>query len=259
MVYGLLVQELSRNDLLDDILLNFLAKLLRCDVLGVLSRDNDSVNALGDNGTVVVLIFDSDLGLGIGSEPWQGAVTASSRHGGVELVGEQQSQREELRGLVSGISEHDALITGTKLLESLLVVQTLGDIGRLLLNGNQEVQSLVVKPLGGVVVTDILDSITNDLLVVELGLGSDLTKDHNHTGLGGSLTSDLGQRILGQASIEDSIGDLISDLVGVAFTNGLGGEEEAALVVVGAVCSVDAVGRHDDWCDLGGGRKRRES
>lgn len=258
MVHGVVVQELSRNDLLDDLLLDFLAELLGGDVLGVLSRDNNSVNALGDDGTVVVLILDGDLGLGVGSEPWQRAVTTSSRHGGVKLVGEQQSQGEELRGLVGGIAEHNTLVTGAELLKGLLIVQTLGDIGRLLLNGNQKVESLVVEPLGRVVVTDILDGIANDLLVIELGLGGDFTEDHDHTGLGSGLTSDLGQRVLSQASIEDSIGDLISDLVGVTLTDGLGGEEEAALVVVGAVCSVDAVGGHYDWCDLSGGRKRRE-
>lgn len=246
-VDGLVVKEVGRNDLLDDLLLDLLAKLLGGDGLSVLSRDNHGIDALGDDGTVVVLILDSDLGLGVGSEPWERAVTAGSGHGSVELVRKEQSQGEELRGLVGSITEHNTLVTGAELLKSLLVVETLGDIGRLLLNGDQQVESLVVKALGGVIVANVLDSVTDDLLVVELGLGGDLTEDHDHTGLGGSLASDLGQRVLSQAGIEDSIGDLISDLVRVTLTDGLGGEEETALVVVGAVCSVDSVGRHCAW------------
>ncbi len=53
-------------------------------------------------------------------------------------------------------------------------------------------------------------------------LGGDFTKDHDHTGLGGSLTSNLGERVLSQAGIEDGIGDLISDLVWVTLTDRLG-------------------------------------
>lgn len=97
-------------------------------------------------------------------------------------------QWEEFRGLVSGVSEHDTLITGTKLLKSLLVVKTLSDIRRLLLNGDEDVAGLVIETLGGIIVTNVLDSTTDDLLVIELRLGGDLSENHDHTGLGGSLT-----------------------------------------------------------------------
>lgn len=246
-VDGLVIKQVGGDDLLDDLLFDLLAEQLSGDVLGVLGGDNDGVDALGDNGTVVVLVLDGDLGLGIRAEPRQGAVTAGSGHGGVEPVGEEEGQGKELGGLVGGIAEHDTLVTGTKLLKSLLVVQTLGDIGRLLLNGDQQVEGLVVEALGRVIVADALDGVTDDLLVVELGLGGDLTKDHDHTSLGSGLASNLGQRVLGQAGIEDGIGNLISNLVGVTLTDRLGGEQEATLVVVRAVCSVDAVGRHCEW------------
>jgi len=231
-VDGVVTEVLGGDDLLDDLLLNLLSELLGGDIRRVLSRYNDSVDTLRDNGTVVVLVLDGDLGLGVGSEPGERTVAASSGHGSVELMGEEESEGEELRGLVSGIAEHDTLVTGTKLLKSLLVVETLGDIRGLLLNGDEQVAGLVVKALGGVIVTDVLDGVTDNLLVVELGLGGDLTEDHDHTGLGGSLASNLGEGVLPEAGIEDSVGNLISDLVGVALTDGLRSEEERALVVV---------------------------
>jgi hypothetical protein len=221
-VDGLVAEVLGGDDLLDDLLLDLLAELLSGDIGRVLSRDNNGVDALRDNGTVVVLVLNGDLGLGVGSEPGQRTVAASSGHGSVQLVGEEESEGEELGCLVSGITEHDTLVTSTELLESLLVVKTLSDIGRLLLNGDEQVAGLVVKTLGRVIIADVLDGVTDDLLVVELGLGGDLTEDHDHTGLGGSLASNLGEGILPKASIEDSVGNLISDLVGVALTDGLG-------------------------------------
>lgn len=221
-VDGLVVEVLGRDDLLDDLLLNLLAELLSGDILGVLGRDDDGVDALGNNSAVVVAVLNGNLGLGVGSEPGEGAVAAGSGHGSVELVGEEESEGEELRGLVGGIAKHDTLVTGTELLEGLLVVETLRDIGRLLLNGDEQVAGLVVETLGGVIVADVLDGFTDDLLVVEVGLGGDFTEDHDHAGLGGSLASNLGEGVLGEAGIEDGIRNLISDLVGVTLTDGLG-------------------------------------
>lgn len=109
-------------------------------------------------------------------------------------------------------------------------------------------------PLLGRGVSDLLDGVTNDLLVVDSGGGGDLTEDytqgnphraeqaktrsaarrylthmqwiaaetarltHDHTGLGSGLTGDLGVGVLSQTSIEDGVRDLVTDLVGVTLT-----------------------------------------
>lgn len=221
-VNGLVIEVLGGDDLLDDLLLDLLTELLGGDIGRVLGRDDDGVDTLGDDGTVIVAVLDGDLGLGVGSEPGERAVTAGSGHGRVELVGEHESEGEELRGLISGITEHDTLVTGTELLESLVVVETLSDIGRLLLNGDEQVAGLVIETLRRIIVTNVLDGITDNLLVVELGIGGDLAKDHDHTSLGGSLASNLGEGVLSEAGIEDGIRNLISDLVRVTLTDGLG-------------------------------------
>src|SRR5690606_11039971 len=67
-----------------------------------------------------------------------------------------------------------------------------------------------------------LDGVSHHLLVVELRLGGDFTEDHNHTGLGGGLTSDLGKGILAQAGIKNGVGDLVCNLVRVTLAYGLG-------------------------------------
>lgn len=43
-------------------------------------------------------------------------------------------------------------------------------------------------------------------------LGGDLSENHDHTSLGGSLASNLGGRVLSQAGIEDSVGNLIATI-----------------------------------------------
>jgi len=220
-VDSILIEVLGWDDLLDDLLLDLLAQFLSGDGLGVLGRDDDGVDSERDDSSVVMLVLDGDLGLGIGSQPWDAAVTTGSAHLSVKLVCQLKGQWEELWGLIGGITEHDTLVTGTELLKSLVVVKTLSDIGGLLLDGDKDVASLVVEALGRVIVTDVLDGTTDDLLVVDLGLGCDLTENHDHTSLGCGLASNLGERVLSQAGIEDGIGDLISDLVWVTLTDRL--------------------------------------
>lgn len=232
MVDGVVVNVLGGDGCLDDLLKNLLAEVLSGDVGRVLGRNDDGVDTNGDNSAVVVLVLDGDLSLGVGAEPGESAIATGGGHGSVELVSELESEREELRGLVGGITEHDTLVTSTELLKSLLVVQTLGNIGGLLLNGDEQVEGLVVETLIRVIVTNVLDGVADNLLVVELGLGGDLTENHDHTSLGGGLASDLGKGVLSQAGIEDSIRDLISDLVGVTLTDGLGLYD--ALVISGS-------------------------
>lgn len=193
------------DGLLDDLLKNLLPQLLGGDVLRVLGRHDNSVNTLGDDSAVVVLILNGDLSLGIRSEPWKRAVAASSRHIGVQLVGENDGQGKELRSLVGGIPKHNTLVTGTELLESLFVVETLSNIFRLLLNGNQDVTGFVIEALVGIIISDFLDSTTDNLLVVKSGAGGNFAKDHHHASLGSSLAGDLGEGVLSQAGIKDSV------------------------------------------------------
>jgi hypothetical protein len=180
-VDGLLIEVLGWDGGLDDLLEDFLTELLGGDVLRVLGRDDDSLDLLWDDSTTIVLVLNGDLGLGVWAQPWKGTITAGLGHVGVELMGEEEGQWEEFWGLIGGISEHDTLVTSSKLLKRLLVMKTLGDIWGLLLDSDQDIAGLVVEALSGVIITDILDGVTDDLLVVEAGLGGDFTENHDHT------------------------------------------------------------------------------
>jgi hypothetical protein len=225
-VDGLIVQVFGWDDLLDDLLLDLLAELLSGDVLAVLRADDDGVDTERNNCTAVMLVLDGNLCLGVGSQPWETSRVTGLFHGRVKLVGKKDGEGKHFGGLVGGIAEHDALITGTQVLESLVVVETLSDIGRLLLNGDQDVAGLVVEALVRVVVTNVLDGATDNGLVVETGFCGDLAKDHDHARLGGGLACDLGEWIFAQAGVEDGIGDLVT--VVAMSIRGLAGLETGA-------------------------------
>ena len=132
-------------------------------------------------------------------------------------------QGHELRGLISGIAEHDTLVTSTDLFEGLgsHAMDTLADIRGLLLKVDEDLALVSVKTdvIGDE--TDVADSVTDDLLVVNLGESGDLSENHHHVGLGGSLASDLGLGVLLEASVEDGIRHLISELIRVTLIHRL--------------------------------------
>jgi hypothetical protein len=206
------VQVLFGDNNLNDVLHEVAGDLLVSDILGVLARDNNSVATDGYRDTVDQVVFASDLGLGIGADPVAGSVLADLADLGSELSGQHVSQRHQSLGLVSGVSKHDSLVTSTEIFH-LGGIDGLGNIGGLFLDGNNDVACLVVKTLGWVIVTDILDGITDNLFVVDSGSGGDFSENHDHTGLAASLASNTGGFISSEASIQDSIRNLIGKLI----------------------------------------------
>lgn len=170
-VDGLVREVLGGDHFPYNLLQDFFSEKLRGYGLGMLRTDNDGVDSEGDDSTVVVLVLNGDLSLGIRSEPWERTVASGGRHFSIQLVCELEGEGEQLWGLVGSVTKHYTLVTGTELLQFFIVVETLGNICGLLFNGNQDVASFVIKALCRIIVTNVLDGTTDDLLVVESGLG----------------------------------------------------------------------------------------
>ncbi|KAH3660058.1 hypothetical protein OGAPHI_007263 [Ogataea philodendri] len=194
-VDGLIVQQVGWNHLLHNVFLDFGSKVSSRDLVSMLGRNDNSVDSQRHNSTAIVLVLDGDLGLSVRSEPWKSTGSSGISKSGVQFVGQQDGQWQLLIGLVGGVTEHDTLVTGTQLLQCLLVMQTLGNVWRLLLDSNKNITCFVVETLARVVVSNVLDSVSDDLLVVQSGLGGDFTKDHNHTSLGSGFTGHLRKRV----------------------------------------------------------------
>jgi hypothetical protein len=157
-----LIKEIGRDDCLNNLLFDLLAEVLSRDRFGMLGRNDNSVNTEGDHRTAILLVLDSDLGLRIRSEPREGTSAAGNGQRLVQLVSKHDGQGHVLLGLIGGVTEHDTLITSTHGLEG-PVLKALGNIGRLLLNGNKNVAGLVIKALLRVVVANFLDRLADDL------------------------------------------------------------------------------------------------
>src|SRR5450432_2293460 len=97
------------------------------------------------------------------------------------------------------------------------VVDALGDVVALLVVGDQHSAALVVDAVLGVVVADALDGVARDLDVVDVGVGRDLAGEHHQAGVAERLGGDTRARVLPEDRIEDGVGYLVGDLVGVAF------------------------------------------
>ena len=164
MIDSMLIEKVGGYDLLDDLFEDLLSQVFGSNVVRMLSGNDDGVDSEGDNRTTVTLVLDRHLGLGVWSEPGKVGSPGDSQSL-VEFVGENDGKRHQFRGFGSGVSKHETLITSTEVLEGTLI-ETLSDIRRLLLNGDEDVAGLVVKTLLGVVVSDVLDGVSDDLLVV---------------------------------------------------------------------------------------------
>jgi len=105
-------------------------------------------------------------------------------------------------------------------------VHALGDVGRLLVIGDQHRATLVVDAVVGVVVADATDRVASDLDVIDVGARGDFSRQHDQAGVAEGFGGDAGIRILLEQGVEDGVGDLVGDLVGVAFGDGFGSKEK---------------------------------
>ena len=77
-----------------------------------------------------------------------------------------------------------------------------------------------------VVVADTPDGVANRPLDIELRVSRDLADDHAQAFGDGGLAGHPSVGVLRQHAVEDRIRHLVTDLVGVAFGDGLRGEEK---------------------------------
>ena len=94
-----------------------------------------------------VLVDHADLGLAVGAQVGQHADPADLGQALGQAVRQPDGQRHEVGRLVAGVAEHHPLVAGTLGVELVLaarcrsrtskaVVDTLGDVGRLLVEGD---------------------------------------------------------------------------------------------------------------------------
>ncbi len=132
-------------------------------------------------------------------------------------------ERHQLGRLRAGKAEHEPLVAGAA------GVDALADVARLFVDRRQDRAGLVVEAELRARVADVLDGLTDDLLVVDGTVGGDLAGDHGESGRDERLAGDARHRILRQDGVEDAVGNLVGDLVGMTFGDGFRCEQMAAV------------------------------
>lgn len=84
----------------------------------------------------------------------------------------------EVGSLVAGIANHESLVSGSDLLVLFVLVDTLCDFWRLLVDGDDDSCSFIIHADFVGVVSDLLNGLSGDLLEVDLAGGADLSENH---------------------------------------------------------------------------------
>ena len=82
----------------------------------------------------------------------------------------------------------------------------------------------MIKSIHCIVIADLTNGFACDSGNVDVPGRAHLSGDNNETSCCKTFTSDVCVGILAKCIVEDGIGDLITELVGVTFRNGFRGE-----------------------------------
>ena len=170
---------------------------------------------------VVVAVLYGVLGFGIraeiGHQLW--LLTAYPGQFYQGYVCERKRQRHVLLGVVAGVAEHHALVSGPLLLLD-FVDDPPVDVGRLLVQGREYAAGLGVEHIVGLGVADaVYDSAGHVLYVHVCVLRADLAADDDEPGADKGLAGNLGLGILTQEVIENSVRYLVGHFVRMALRN----------------------------------------
>ena len=151
-----------------------------------------------------------------------------------EAVREHDRSRHELRGLVAGVAEHDALVAGA-LLGVLFTfgffrVHALGDVRGLRGQVVVDEQLVGVEDVVTIHVTDAADGVADDFLDVDHGTDrlvadfrdGDFAADDDDVALHEGFASNAALWVDGQAGVENGVRNGIGNFVGMAFADGFG-------------------------------------
>ena len=133
-----------------------------------------------------------------------------------------------LLSLIGSITELKSLVTGTDGIQFVLVhivlfllksfVNTHSDICGLFVKSCDNCTGICIKTIISIVISDLTDRITNNLLDINISLGCNLTHNKYKTCCSSSLACNTAHRILLHHSVKDGIRNRVADFVRMSFS-----------------------------------------
>ena len=108
-ILGILGQQILRQHPLDDLLDAEFLDLRVLHIRRVLGGNDD----VDDAGRLAIDVFDGDLGLRVGAEPFHLARLADAGQLAAKPVREHDRRGHQLGSFIAGVTEHDALVART--------------------------------------------------------------------------------------------------------------------------------------------------
>ena len=164
------------------------------------------------------IVFDCNLGFSIRTKEGKRSILAHLRESHGQLMRQRDGSRHQLLVLVAGVAEHHALIACAA------GVYAHGDIAGLFVDAGDYGAGVAVEAVQGIVVADGLHGAADDLLKIDVGFGGDFSGDDDQAGGSKGFAGYAARGVFGQAGVEDGVGNLIGDLIGMAFGYGFRGE-----------------------------------
>src|SRR5262249_9256078 len=174
-----------------------------------------------DPNRLVVAILHCHLTLSVGTQPGV-LLPPNLRQTTGKQVGVGDWRRHQLGRLVAGKPEHHSLIARALL----FLLHPAGDVLRLTLDGDHHAAGVAVESHCAVGVADPADGASNDLRNLGIAGRGDFAGDDCKPSLDQRLDCNPRVHILRDEGIQHSVADLVSNLVGVAFGDGLGSEKK---------------------------------
>ena len=167
----------------------------------------------------IPLVGDRHLRLAVHTQPRH--APPQSVHLPAQPVRQHDGKRQVFGRLIRRVADHDPLIARAQFAS---LVDGGGDVRRLLVDTDFHLKQIARTAAHvGRIITDFVDGLHSDFAIRDLRFAGDFARDDDLARRGKDLDGDVRPRVLPQVRVQDAVGDLVTEFVGMSAPNAFGG------------------------------------